>query len=563
MSYVPINGLRLLAVETSILLVFFILAYMFLRFAGDRVSRPRWLDAVLAENWRSVALVIGLALVCRALLLPWVGVPQPRINDEYSYLMMGDTFAHLRLANPTPPARQHFETFHVNLTPTYHSKYPVSQGVALAAGELLFRQPWIGIYLGTAILCGAICWALQAFVPSGWALIGGILAVFRLALFSYWMNSYWGGSLAALGGALALGSAVRLVEEGRPSRERFWLSCGFGISLLILATSRPFEGFAFSLPLLGYVAYKVVRGVQQRQLDFRATAVPVIAIGCAGLAFMGFYNLRTTGDLRKMPYVLYERTYATIPLFIGQHVHRDEPAHDPVFAKYYEVEYAEHGLAQTGTLSGLIGFQVERASVNWFFFIGPALSIPALLGLLFCVKKRQLLLVLACAVTTAIAVGLCTFTQVHYYAPATVAVYVFVVEGLLYLWQHEGHGEHAFALAAILTVLVTCLSRQTATAAMNARFLMPDTRKLVTQQIAGKPGKQLVVVAYDMSRHYPGDELVHNGADFDAEKILWARSKGEGNDADLCTAFGDRTFWMVTTDDTSYSLQPLDLCHNR
>ena len=104
---------------------------------------------------------------------------RPRINDEYSYLLMADTFSHHRLTNPTPPAWQHFETFHVNMTPTYHSKYPVSQGLALAFGQIVFHQPWIGVYLSTALLCGAICWCLQAFVPPGWALLGGLLAVFR------------------------------------------------------------------------------------------------------------------------------------------------------------------------------------------------------------------------------------------------------------------------------------------------------------------------------------------------------------------------------------------------
>ena len=205
--------------------------------------------------------MIVVALVGRALLLPWIGIPQPRINDEFSYLLMGDTFAHFRLTNPTPQAWPHFETFHVNLTPTYHSKYPVLQGLTLGFGEIVFRQPWIGIYLSTAAMCGLICWALQAFVSPGWALLGGLLAVVRLSLFSYWMNSYWGGSAAALAGALALGTVMRLFQREQSKRDQGCLASLFAVSLLLLATSRPFEGFAFSLPLLLYFAYELATGV--------------------------------------------------------------------------------------------------------------------------------------------------------------------------------------------------------------------------------------------------------------------------------------------------------------
>ena len=250
MNYVPINGLRMLAIEASILFATAILSFVFFRFVRWPVPRPRWLDAILSSNLRAVLLVIAVALVGRALLLPWVGVPQPRIDDEYSNLLMADTFAHFRLANPTPAAWQHFETFHVNMVPTYHSKYPVSQGLALGIGEIVFHQPWIGVYFSTALLCGAICWALQAFVPPGWALLGGLLAAFRLALFSYWMNSYWGGSMAALGGALALGAVVRVFAPGQSPRHRAAMASIFASALLLLANSRPYEGFAFALPLI-------------------------------------------------------------------------------------------------------------------------------------------------------------------------------------------------------------------------------------------------------------------------------------------------------------------------
>src|ERR1035438_4357581 len=163
MNYVPINGLRMLAVESGILFAAFLIAYVSLRFLHPDVRHPGWLAWILGSNLRSVLFVIAVALAGRALLLPAVGIPQPRINDEYSYLLMADTFSHHRLTNPTPPACQHFETFHVNMTPTYHSKYPVSQGLVLAFGEIAFHQPWVGVYLSTALLCAAICWCLQAF----------------------------------------------------------------------------------------------------------------------------------------------------------------------------------------------------------------------------------------------------------------------------------------------------------------------------------------------------------------------------------------------------------------
>jgi hypothetical protein len=560
MSFVPIDGLRMLAVETGLLVALTVLAYLFLRFSPVAARAPRWLKTILEKNSRSVLLVIALALVGRVLLLPWFGVPQPHMNDEYSYLLMGDTFSHFRLANPTPSAWQHFETFHVNMTPTYHSKYPVAQGVFLAIGEVVFRQPWVGVLLSTALMCGAICWTLQAFLPAGWALLGGLLAAARFAVFSYWVNSYWGGSPAALGGALALGAVVRLFEERRTRRSPAVIASAFAISLLLLATSRPFEGLAFSLPLLGYFAYRLTRGLLRHKLELRSTLLPIVAIGIAGLLMIGFYNRQTTGNAMVMPYVLYERTYASIPLFFGQKVKTIPPAHDPVFAKYYVVEAEEHDTAKADTVSGLIGLEVRRIWSDWFFYVGVALSFPVFIGVLLCAKRRDLWLVLAVWLTTGLAVAMCSFTQAHYLAPATAAIYIFAIAGLQYLWEQEGAGGRAFVVAAYATVVIVSLTRNTPVAAMNAEYRFVNTRESVIRQLQEQGGRHLVLVSYDMPRHYPGDELVHNGANLGNETVLWARSKGTGNDADLCQAYPDRTFWMLRTDDMSYSLSRLDLC---
>lgn len=556
---VPINGLHLLAVETVTLIVSTLAIFLLFRFVPEPSRSPRWWAAILAKSYRSVLLVIIVALAGRAVLLPWVGVPHPHVNDEYSYMLMGDTFAHLRLANPTPASWQHFETFHVNMTPTYHSKYPVAPGLVLAFGELLFHEPWLGVFLITGLMCGAICWTLQAFVPPEWALIGALLATVRLAFFSYWMNSYWGGSVAALGGALALGSVVRLFRPELSGRQRKWLAATFAIALLILATSRPYEGLAFSIPLLAYFGYYAVQSARRHELSLQMTLLPVVLIGVAGLGLMGYYNQRTTGNPLLLPHLLNERIYSPLPLFVWQRAKSPLKFHDPAFAKFYRTTISDYRYNQQQTLSGLASVELSRLADDWFFYIGIALSFPAFVGFLSIARQPQLRIAVAAALSTAVALALCTYTMLHYAAPLTVTLYIFVAEGLHYLCQ-QGTVDRSFVVAVCVTVLLTSLARQNRATATEV-YPYPDTRALVARQLALQPGKQLVLVSYDLEKHYPGDELVHNWADFSSQKILWARSKGGGaHDADLCKAYGDRSFWNLTTDDVSYTLTPLDLC---
>src|SRR5262249_32458639 len=148
-----------------------------------------------------------------------------------------DTFAHGRLANPPHPMWVHFETFHEAMQPTYCSMYPPAQAAFLALGQFLFGRPWYGVVISMGFMFAAICWMLHGWVAPRFALIVTALCILGWGFTGQWINSYWGGAVAAGAGALVIGAIPRVARE--PSAG---LAATASIGLLLLANSRPFEG---------------------------------------------------------------------------------------------------------------------------------------------------------------------------------------------------------------------------------------------------------------------------------------------------------------------------------
>ena len=225
------------------------LASLLFAFLAPRISQPCFRFAMgrlrqMAQRPRlSMLWVACLPLALRFALLPWMPVPQPQIQEEFSYLLGADTFAHGRLANPPHPMAFFFDNIQLIQTPHYASARPPGQTVFLWIGEALFHLPWLGVCLSVGLMCAAFFWMLRGWTRPSWALLAAILFAIRFGVFTYWMNSYWGGAVIALGGALVLGAFPRILS-GQRVRDALM----YGLGCCLLASTRPYEGLVYVLP---------------------------------------------------------------------------------------------------------------------------------------------------------------------------------------------------------------------------------------------------------------------------------------------------------------------------
>ena len=226
-------------------------------------------------------MIVGLAGFLASAAFSLRGIRPPRVHDEFSYLLAADTFAAGRLTNPAHPFWTHFETMHILQQPTYMSKYPPGQGLALALGQALTGYPMVGVWISIAAVCAAACWLLQGWLRPRWALLGGLLAVLWLAP-TYWGQSYWGGAVAACGGALLYGALPRIVRQ-----QRWWAGFHVGLGLAMMIYSRPYEGLVASLPaavvLLVWLVKLGMRGAVTQGLPVMAATMAVLAPAAAWL----------------------------------------------------------------------------------------------------------------------------------------------------------------------------------------------------------------------------------------------------------------------------------------
>lgn len=429
----------------------------------------------------------------------------------------------------------HFETFHEIFRPTYMTKYPPGQSLAMALGQRLLGHPWYGVLISFALMSACLCWMLQGWVAPIYALLTSIVAIGQLGILRYWMDSYWGGAVAAIGGCLVLGSIPRLAR-----RPNLATTCGFALGLVILANSRPFEGLVTAVAgFTGLIWWRRRKHLPLMELARPTRVIAALAILGAGAAATAYYNYRVTGSPVRMPHKVYEDAYTLLTeyfYFLPPKTHQPVYHHELIRKFFVDVDAPMYYKIRHNPLIAL--YRV------WFAltFIFSPITLAAFAGGALLSRGIRVLLCLAIAGAVLLAMALEVTANSHYYAPAIGAFFIPVAIGL-YLLRRAGRGYGPALVLLYVVAVFTTLPVQVVQESHR-----PDTpREQVLSTLKRAGGRHLILVRYAPD-HSPHIEFVFNQADIDGSKVIWARDMGAAANRELLDYYPDRKVWLLEPD---------------
>ncbi|MFY9223872.1 MAG: hypothetical protein WAQ98_14475 [Blastocatellia bacterium] len=553
-----------------ILLVLFLLAFI-LPFNKKHFKNLETLFHKIALKKYLVILAIGVITFLSNLAVAksfyW---PIPTVNDEFGYLLLSDTFCQGRLTNPVHPMWIHFEAFHITKEPTRTSKFPPGQGIALAVGQKLTGYPIVGVWLSMSLAVMALCWMLQAWLPPRWALFGALLFMLKLGIFSYWTQSFWGGAVAVLGGALVFGALRRIIKKPTVSSSLF-----FALGLAILANSRPYEGFIISLCAIVCLAIWLIKKKSfPASLLLKQVFLPITLSMIMVVISMGYYNWVITGKAWLMPHQLYESTYNNYPLFIWlKPRNKVIEYNNKEFEQVHTIWFSKHFNSNFDPPYNFLRLSVYKAIFLTKFFLDYAIGF-FLLFLFFLVKNKWTRFALLSLLILLLGILQIAFVVLpHYAAPGVCLLYFLIIQGMryVYIWSWRGRAIgkslvwsvpiYYISLISYLILIginpSTVLNYDPNGIARYERSHWAFARENLILELSKEEKKSLIIVKY--RQHNIHEEWIYNEADIDKAKVVWARSLSPEKDCQLIKHFSDREIWIVEISSTIDSIRKADL----
>ncbi len=190
-----------------------------------------------------------------------------------------------------------------------------------------------------------------------------------------------------------------------------------------------------------------------------------------------------------------------------------------------------------------------------FFFLAPLyLAIPFFL---WRARERPFAWVLLTIFLFSLGTNFYPYFYSHYIAALTCLFVLVSVAGLEYLsrWNGQAASILLFLCAAHFVFWYGLhLSRDQELYSAMTPFETwdainhgdPEGRISINRQLNAQPGQQLVFVRYQPQHQF--QEWVHNAADIDGSRIVWARDLGGEEDQKLLRYYPNRTAWLLQPD---------------
>jgi len=426
----------------------------------------------------------------------------------------------------------------------------LGQGIALAFGRLVFGHPWAGVLLPVSLFAALCYWMLRAWTTPLWALVGGLLAVFQFGPLNQWTNSYWGGEVTACAGCLVFGALPRLRERWL-RRDAALLGLGLGIHIL----TRPFETVLLILSVIVFFVCTLRFRPPWPRLAWATGVAVLVALPAVSLTFVE--NKQVTGRWTTLPYALSRAQYGVPTSFTFQ----PNPVPRRELTPQQRLDYAAQSYVHgpgTDTAARYLERLAVRLPFYRFFLLPPLfLAVP-----FFLLSLRDLRLAWAAATVLIFSLGtnFYPYFYPHYIAAITCLFVLISVTGLERLSRVGAAGREAARILFFLcgahfllwygihafggVNLAMATNRYETWDFIN--YGDAEGRIAVNEALARASGKQLVFVRYWPQHRF--HEWIHNDADIDAARVIWARDLGPAENETLKHYYPDRTVWLLEPD---------------